>query len=106
MTIEFEEDNSINIPQFDNYKKKGFDIVDFLVNKRIFRNQKNAEIFLISICLVIILVSFYVTYSIFGDGRVDNRSYSELTPAEKMKFSPEHRELLESIEEANRLRGN
>ena len=60
--IEFEEKSANN---FRNFYKKPKGLVNFLVNKNFFKDEKTATIFLLTIAAILILVAGFLIHNTF-----------------------------------------
>ncbi|HMP67651.1 MAG TPA: hypothetical protein PKA60_02795 [Candidatus Paceibacterota bacterium] len=100
MSIEFEEDNQFGrqVSRDFSVPNSGFNLVNFLIEKGIVKDEKKATTLIVVISLLVVLLSIYLSYNILSDPKVDNRSYSELSESEKMKIPEKERLFFESLE--------
>lgn len=73
-------------------------LLDFMVKKGIAKDAKQAGLYASIILIVLIVVSLYIAYASLFKEPVDDRTYSELSPAEKAKLPTEIREIAEELE--------
>jgi len=84
--IEFEE-KSVN--KFGDFYKKPRGLVNFLIEKKIFKDEKTAAIFLLSIVAVLILSTGFLVYNAFKTEK--EVPFDQMTPEMKAKIPPVER---------------
>ena len=96
MSIEFEEDKFAG-PQFtqNQVQEKKSGLINYLIDKGVFKNEKSANIFLLSASIILIIIAGIVSYNILKAPEVDNRSYSELSAQERLSIPADERELIQ-----------
>lgn len=95
--IEFEEKSIKN--NFQDFYKKPKGLVNFLIEKKIFKDEKTAAIFLLSIATVLILSAGVLAYNTFKTEK--EIPFNEMTPEMKAKLPQLERSILENLQKRN-----
>jgi hypothetical protein len=96
MTVNFEEDNKWLVKERGSNKETFF-LTNFLVRKKIIKDENTANILIGAIAICIIMVSTFVMVKNYATTEEDTRTYSNLSEIEKAKIPYELRQEFENV---------